>query len=465
MNAETTDFVHSTTELLGKFQQLCDEPTICESAQQLQAFEEKVEEMAARLRGLVIGQTIQASLDSPAVKAEAKQKVRLHPKKMRHQGLRPVTIELCGGVTLRIWLSYYSRSSTSATKGRGIFPALGVLGIIARHTPRAVQRIVQIISLTSSFQEARELLAEHGETPCVNTLRRIARQFAASVRQAQQSGAGVVSGDVAGRNVVVSIDGGRLRIRKDRKTRTKKGRRRYRTDWREPKLLIIYVTDEHGRMDRSFTPIIDGTLQGPDHAFALLHYYLSKLGVASASRVLFVADGAAWIWKRAGSLLRLLGVPVEKQFQLIDFFHASGYLGKIAESKGKWTASKRKHWFRTQRHRLLRGEIGAVLEAIGEAIGERPTKDQKRWRAYFGRHGQEEGRMAYSHIEANKLPIGSGAIESAIRRIINLRLKGASIFWTEESAEALLLLRAWQKTGRSQDLYNNALAGSYALEF
>jgi hypothetical protein len=36
--------------------------------------------------------------------------------------------------------------------------------------------------------------------------------------------------------------------------------------------------------------------------------------------------------------------------------------------------------------------------------------------------------------------LGSGAIESSIRRVINLRLKGNGIFWLEENAEAILAL-------------------------
>jgi len=44
-----------------------------------------------------------------------------------------------------------------------------------------------------------------------------------------------------------------------------------------------------------------------------------------------------------------------------------------------------------------------------------------------------------------KLPQGSGAIESAIRRVVNLRLKSPSVYWYRENAEALLMLRAYYK--------------------
>jgi DNA polymerase III subunit epsilon len=46
------------------------------------------------------------------------------------------------------------------------------------------------------------------------------------------------------------------------------------------------------------------------------------------------------------------------------------------------------------------------------------------------------------------LPLGSGSIESGVRRIVNLRLKGASLFWHPENAEAILYLRCQIKSGR-----------------
>jgi hypothetical protein len=56
------------------------------------------------------------------------------------------------------------------------------------------------------------------------------------------------------------------------------------------------------------------------------------------------------------------------------------------------------------------------------------------------------------------LPIGSGAMESAVRRVVNIRLKGASTYWLEESAEAMLLLRSFYKSGRCNMLNKLALS-------
>ena len=47
----------------------------------------------------------------------------------------------------------------------------------------------------------------------------------------------------------------------------KKGRNRFHTDWKEPKLLILYVVGDDGRPSQTWAPIIDGTLRGPEAVF------------------------------------------------------------------------------------------------------------------------------------------------------------------------------------------------------
>ena len=66
-------------------------------------------------------------------------------------------------------------------------------------------------------------------------------------------------------------------------------------------MLIIYVVDDQGRMDREFLAVLDGTLAGPEALFRLMESYLRELKITTADRVLFVADGARWIWNRVAS--------------------------------------------------------------------------------------------------------------------------------------------------------------------
>lgn len=85
--------------------------------------------------------------------------------------------------------------------------------------------------------------------------------------------------------------GGRTRIRIN-----KKGRRKLKTnrlgftgEWVEPKLLTIYVVNEHGNKIRtSSIPITnDGTYSGYQDFLNILEMYLVNLGISQAKQVLF----------------------------------------------------------------------------------------------------------------------------------------------------------------------------------
>ena len=65
--------------------------------------------------------------------------------------------------------------------------------------------------------------------------------------------------------------------------------------------------------------------------------------------------------------------------------------------------------------------------------------------------------MRYDEFATRGIPLGSGAVESAVRRVVNLRLKGPAIFWREHSAEAMLHLRAYLKAGRWGEIMNRVM--------
>ena len=238
----------------------------------------------------------------------------------------------------------------------------------------------------------------------------------------------------------------RLRLRETtRGPQTKKGRRRYTGAWREPKVLLVYVVDAAGKRDATFVPVMDATLKGPDAVFALLRTYLQRLEITQADQVLFIADGASWIWKRVPLLVQALGLAAQQVHELLDFYHAVHHLGQVAALRKDWSAKARTRWRTQQRRLLLRGEVEQVIAAVQGICQGRNSKAIRTRRDYFIKN---KSRMAYAKLVAMKLPIGSGAIESAVRRVINLRLKGPSLFWCRASAEAILLLRSYYKAGR-----------------
>ena len=81
------------------------------------------------------------------------------------------------------------------------------------------------------------------------------------------------------------------------------------------------------------------------------------------------------------------------------------------------------------------------------------------WRGIraLGKH-KAGRRLMYDVYRSWRLPMGSGVIESTIRRVINLRLKGSGIFWTEANAEAVFQLRAAVVSGRWEEIVEHTRA-------
>ncbi len=302
-------------------------------------------------------------------------------------------------------------------------------------------------------------LQQMGVKMSIRRIAKVAYHFAERARGRQAVDGMGIEGSLAGKRVVISTDGGRLRVRKNKRgKKTKKGRSHYSTDWREPKLLVIYVVDEKGRIAQEFAPVIDGTLQGPDEVFRLLEFYLRELKVREAKEVLFIADGAKWIWERVTRLWQRLGVVgVVRCRELVDFYHVVEHVYALAALNRSWGAPKRKQWATRQRHRLWRGELDKFLEDVERLCRGKRGKDWTREREYLLRNARA-GRLNYSKARWAKMPMGSGSMESAVRRVVNLRLKGPGIFWHEEHAEQMLLLRAYYKSKHWQVLTNKAFA-------
>ena len=261
-----------------------------------------------RLQALATALELQRALASPALHEQERKLAKASPKKMKDFGYRPVTVQFLGGLEVEVLARYWCRSQARADKGKGSYFGLTLLGVCDRTTPALASEVAQLAAALSSFEDAQARLRQMGVNMSIRRIANVAYHFAQRARSRQEVDGMGIEGSLAGRRVVISTDGGRLRVRKNKRgKKTKKGRSRYHTDWREPKLLVIYVVDEKGRIAQEFAPVIDGTLQGPDEVFRLLEFYLRELEIQQAKEVLFIADGAKWIWERVTQALGASG--------------------------------------------------------------------------------------------------------------------------------------------------------------
>jgi hypothetical protein len=244
-----------------------------------------------------------------------------------------------------------------------------------------------------------------------------------------------------------------LRENKKKNRKRKKNRRgKFATPWREPKVLTIFEIDEKGKMTRKHRqPLIDGTLLGPDHLMELLAYHLHRLGVDRAELVVFASDGAPWIWERLPWVVWRAGLDPSRVVYVLDFCHAAHHVSLALQALGMEEAP-RKETFARLRKLLRRSRYDQVVAELEQLAAGQP-QDNTVWREirYLRKHG-EAGHLHYATFRRRGIPSGSGAIESVIRRVINLRLKSNAMYWLPENAESLFAIRAlllcdrWEET-------------------
>ena len=361
------------------------------------------------------------------------------------------------------WFALRSKSKKRSQKkrgpnGSGVHILLAYWGCILKATPGYYALTTLFCILCPSFEIAEEVLNYQGTQAEDKRLRQLAyamseKCFGNRVKIALKPGE-----SLAGKRVVISIDGGRTRTRKYDKNKkpckkNKDKRRKFKTPWREPKLFVIHTLEADGSTRKMDLPIYDATLGNADASFALLEAYLRELQIHKASQVVFIADGARWIWHRVEKIFATLGVA-EKTTQVVDYFHAVEHLNEIVSIFHRKELSKqqKKELLHKLKQLLWEGNTDAIIETVSDLAKSRKRIIRKL--DYFKRNSL---RMQYDSFDKASLPCGSGIVESAIRRVINLRFKSPSSFWNAQNVEKLIFLRSVFLAGRWKIMAQNLI--------
>jgi len=390
-------------------------------------------------------------------------------RKVKNAGLRMVAVRLAQGLVLKLSTPYL-RPSRKGLRGRprgsgkrrkagaGAYPVFEALGIADHVTPLTRSDIARQAVVSSSYAEARDQLARGGlevnDKTLINVAVRTGRLAIELRDEALESARRQplpTSSPFAGKRVRVSVDGGRARTRHTHigASKGKNGRRPFDLAWREPRIITVDVFDENGVIDKNWRPIYETTLGTADEVFALLSGLLRMLGAHLAREIVFVADGATWIWDRVDRLIRDAELRADRVHKVLDYTHATEHIADALRAC-KSLGSKPREALRNELCRLLLKPGGAtkVIERLRPlARGRRGRRVNKELRYLEG----HLDHMDYAALRDQKLPIGSGVVESAVRRVLNLRFKSASTCWRTDHLEPLLYLRAIAKSGRWDD--------------
>jgi hypothetical protein len=473
--------VHHTTDVhqrqFASLEALLDEP-FPQTPEDMLQLEQRLAAATAQVADQIVLVQLTRAHEAEAFVTQAIAQARVQsPVPLVHKGFRTTSVLLLGGTRLVLETPYLRedrrgrrgrRRRTRGPHGAGCYPVLEALGIADRVSPATRSEIALHVVQAASYREAAAMLARRGLACDVSSLVRISTATAeASTRLRDAALAAALrvpvpsDGPLAGKRVRVSLDGGRVRLRRTHRGRmTAKGRHGFSTPWREPRLLVIDILDEQGRPDRLRLPLYDGLIGDAEAVWALLIGYVRLLGAAYADVVEFIADGAEWIWHRVERLSRLAEIPAAKLVEVLDFYHASQYLYETLATCRHMPKAQRQALYKRLRHALRHKADGVevVMEELRALATTRRDKAITRALRYVEAHAH---RMRYVTLEARKLPIGSGQVESAVRRVINLRFKAPGSFWTETTVSGLMHLRAAFKAGRWDEVMLGVLTGTF----
>lgn len=302
------------------------------------------------------------------------------------------------------------------------------------------------LGATTSFREAARLLSTlTGQTVAAETLRRHTEQEGAAHEAAQQQAIRTVAAtqdaaaplDPAPGQLTVETDGVMVR---------------YQDGWHEVKVGVV-AGHQDGTMH---APSYVAAREGPDQFGPRLLAEAARRGaltvqgwtgpmtgrgLAVLRPVAVVGDGAAWIWHLAAD-------HFGDRIEIVDYYHATEHLWQLARALFGADTLHTVAWATAQAHILWEQGVTPVLGTLATI---QPTTTEarealRRERGYFTTH---VARMDYPAFRDRGLPIGSGAVESSARHLVQQRLKRAGCRWSPAGAQSLLTLRAQRASHRS----------------
>ena len=277
----------------------------------------------------------------------------------------------------------------------------------------------------------------------------IEQSQAENFQQARQRNPGKVVQRLYG-----SMDAAKVRI----EPRPKQGEEKpEHEDWRDMKILCWYEAESVPLAQRSTRQREKAKREQPVLRAKHMRYgcdiveaeAFGKLLWATGCRVnadlspelVFLGDGAAWIWK-------LVSHYYPNAVQIVDWFHAEEHLEIVAKAAFAKVAEQ-DAWFEAMAQSLWDGNVEDVILAC-EGLSPSCTKAQEAI-TYFSNNME---RMRYAQFRTANYLIGSGTIESACKQIVTQRLKLPGAQWEVAGAVQTAKARAAWLSGDWLSLCN-----------
>jgi len=204
--------------------------------------------------------------------------------------------------------------------------------------------------------------------------------------------------------------------------------------WRENKTVMAFTNKDMIRrkdggniiINKEYAAFIGSAEEFKGHVLSAA----VNAGYGKAKEVVIIADGAAWIRNMGKELF-------PDATQILDIYHLKENIYTYA--KHKFSQNEREYvpWAEAFIGRIEKGDAEEALNQLPEE--ETLPAGIVNLRTYITNNME---KINYSVYKEKGYFIGSGAIESANKVILQRRLKQAGMRWSVPGAQALLTLRA-----------------------
>jgi hypothetical protein len=222
-------------------------------------------------------------------------------------------------------------------------------------------------------------------------------------------------------------------------------------EWAEVKTLVIgHLADDASPGDQHATDLSYQACLADAASFgwqATLETH--RRGTATAALVVAVLDGADW-------LQGFVDLQRPDAVRILDFAHALGHLGQVAQAVFGTGTAAASAWLGEQAHALRHGDPATVVADLADLAGAvrsgvQPTVAPEAAAVVHDclRYlGTRLDQIQYATFTAAGYPVGSGIVESANKLLVEARLKGSGMRWARPNVNCLLVLRCLERNGR-----------------
>ena len=320
---------------------------------------------------------------------------------------------------------------------RGHYPLDEQLGIKPGQMSAEVQQVAALVGIHTSFAQGRDVL-----------LRTAHLELSAnSIRKATQQ----VGQQVAQHEAEWQMHSHNLEAQRAHQRQPDKPAQIYGSldgfmayiegQWHEMKAGVWWLPDEQGQA----THITYYTDWLSAAEFSDLTWATGFRRYADqAAQVVFVADGAEWIW-------RIVQEHFPQAVQIVDWYHTLAYVRTVAGAVFT-DETERTAWVDQLTSALWHGQRAVVFHACRQVADRAPEVVSKAL-TFFA---HQRARMRYDRYRAAGFQIGSGTMESGCKQLGLGRLKIAGAQWHGTGASLVAKARAAYLSGQWDELNSSA---------